>query len=400
MLTMQNQGTTGTEDKVDVLPIAQRLMRLDPLEGINNREKEERARMYYSFDMKWSLQFMPRMNELSEDINKDEPGWELDKNISKAYSAAVLVRRNYELWEQYLLDPRKGVPAAFQSFAEDTKLVYYLAALSKHGIINLDPSKAFLDVERVNGEYLIERKRPEGFTEQMLSLWDSLGRPRVNCYDWFERAHDAVFSPLQEGASQYWIYETDSLVGGGGTFWGGKYYGLHPNDDTIDILTHEKKSPGEVICRLDTTSLTSDISLAMVFDSPNIDTLELIRELFPTSPDMITRSIRMYRFLSVFSPFTKAMKDDSLSQELHRDMFGADVPYGEGLSHRSPLRHSGALKQIRERPELFEFWAEDPMMNYIYHDLVEPALWEKRCQQSIDNHSETTSSREVHLAEN
>lgn len=135
-------------------------------------------------------------------------------------------------------------------------MVYSLAALSKHGIISLDPSKPFMDVERVNGEYHIESESPEGYIEQMLSLWDSLGRPQLNNYDWFERTYKAVFSPLRdEFHLQYLLKEEGNLVGGCCFTWGGIYYGLHPHKDTAYILRSEHRFPEKAFCKLDTTSL-------------------------------------------------------------------------------------------------------------------------------------------------
>lgn len=75
-----------------------------------------------------------------------------------------------------------------------------------------------------------------------------------------------------------------------------------------------------------------------------------------------------------------------VSEELQREMFRADVPYGEGLSPRVLLYHRSVLKQIHESPEMFEVWAEDSMMKYIYYDLVEPALRRKRNQKLLKSH--------------
>lgn len=337
-----------------MLPIAKRLMHIDSLQSISNLEKEERARSFFSLDINFSPYLeLPRIDDVA--VSEHDSVWKEKRNLSMPYTAAVLIRRNYETWKEYLSNPCKGVPAAFRSFAEDKALIYYLAALSSHGIISLDPSKPFLDGECVSGEIYIESERPQGYVEHMLSLWDLLGRPEVEHYDWFERAHEAVFSPLRNGFRvQEFLKDEINLVGGGGKDWGGKYYGLEPHKDTSSLLRYNHKFPEKAYCRVNATSLIYDISHAMVFDSLNIDTLELIHELYPDSLNLITQSIRFYRLLNTFSPFSKLLIRDPLLEELQREMF--------------------------------EVWSEDSMMKYIYHDLVEPALRRKRNVQSTKNH--------------
>lgn len=373
----------GTEEfRSCLLPVARRLRRIFPMLGLSKQETEERARRFYLPHMdllfRECSQLPDRLVSLqSRDFNSLLLA---DDYLPTPYIAAVLIRRNYEIWEQYLSDPSKGVPTVFQYFAGNKSLIYYLAALSKHGIINLDPSKPFLNGELISGEIHIESERPQGYIEKMLSLWDSLERPKVNSYRWFELAHGAAFSPSRdENIVQNLFWEADNLVGGNGWTWGGGYFGLCPQKDTVHLIRIERKYPEKVFCRLDTRSLIESISMAMVFDLPEIAILDSISELIPQIPALITESIRLYRVCSISPPFPKRMMVDTLAQDFHYCMFGLDVPLEEGLSIDSPLHHSSALKHIRERPELFEAWAEDPEMKYLYRDLVEPLLRKKSC---------------------
>lgn len=107
IMTIEYQRTTDKEKERGVLPIAKRLMCIEPLEGISNREKEERARSFFSLDINFSPYLeLPRIDGVV--VNEYDPVWKETRNLSMPYTAAVLTRWNNETWKQYLLDPRKG----------------------------------------------------------------------------------------------------------------------------------------------------------------------------------------------------------------------------------------------------------------------------------------------------
>lgn len=382
MSTIEHQDTVADEDNDELLHVAKRLMRIDPLRGICNREKEERARRFYAHDQITTFFECYRKKPEKDSYEAKSDLWAINfdyKIILNPYVAVARIRSNYNAWKQYISNPSRDVPSELRFIAKDKVFVYQIAALDKYGIISLDPSKPFIEGNPLNGVIHIKCERPHEYIEEMLILWDALGRPNMNgsSFDSIQGLYEDFFSSRREKYSNmYYLSEGNKLLGLGYT-WAGKYFGLEKFKEANSMERSIQESQPRAHFTFDISTLIERASLSMVFDSSEMNTLESISDLFPKEEGLVSRIVREYRIISTYTVLDERFGIDSLAREIHRDMFGADVPYGEGIDSNSPLYHSSALKHIRESPEQFEFWAEDPYMKDLYHDLVGPALQAK-----------------------
>lgn len=305
------------------------------------------------------------------------------KNVMGFYHLAALIRKYHQLWKKYLLDPTEGIPAPLQQIAEDKILCFCLTALEIQGIINLDPSKPFINAEpkadwkfRFNPEITPECK------EKMLESWNSLGRPYLGWGINMQEYERFVSSRRIEEPTLFYPQDCDML-----------FDQIHsillwdirvPIEETI----YEHDGPPKCCLEIDFRKISYETSLAIAFEPTDMDTLECIRELFPQYPEMVPAIIQDY-YVWALPRRPEPIKDDLIFNNMKRDkgldalrkvhsegVYGCEysISYKTDLFTKVPLFHRGALRQINEHPELFVELEWDCEMYYIKRNLVEPIL--------------------------
>lgn len=295
------------------------------------------------------------------------------------YRVAAAVRAEYEDWKQYVAYPMRGLPPSLQSVGGEKEILYCLAAMHKHGVINLDPSKplwkSMRKYEKIDGW----NEPSETDLYELFPLWDSLGRPQIYyCCD-FNKIHDSrepffnkaiedprtVFNTsLGHDRSGLTMFSVRSI-----NFASGHRIPLYKPRTRIELDEDHLYTTN--IC---TRPQTKFISYLMAFDSTTSDILSDVKGLFPNISKLIPQIIRHY--------YSKAnselyREDDDLTKALrnvNREAFGCDISYDKGNGSAPRLYHRGALKQIWESPELFIDWAEDMKMHVVFYELVVPVL--------------------------
>lgn len=138
---------------------------------------------------------------------------------------------------------------------------------------------------------------------------------------------------------------------------------------------------------LDLPQFSLEISISIAFDNKGFNTLELIYELFPQFPELISNVVRVY-FWSIAIPqrpsyqaiSPKIPNEILLKQEREtypiaetvlNEIFDAEVMYYD-MDESIPIRNESILEMIRKHPELFIRWNVDSTMRTLYRKLIDP----------------------------
>lgn len=368
-------------------------------QGMKPHEREERARR-----VDYVLQYEAELLRIDDD-NKEVLHicalnlyycTSICVNMVKFCRVAAAVRDNLWDWNQYVAYPMQGLPPSLKAYADEKAIIYCLAALGKHGIIQLHPSESFVeshgrhddDETYVSTESILS----ELDLKELFTLWDSLGRPHVRYLGDIRRSHDTTEAFLSDNIANKVRFKNHNK---------GFYYHYQDGSEPIRFdlcinncfcenmyrLRINPRAPiqcnEEHLYALDFNleRLVMEVSYVMAFDpisdySTGKDILSIIKKLLPLNTEIIPDIIKSYYLSSTAEPLEETAQIAAL-RKVHREAFGCEILHENISNKHTPLHHRGALKQIWETPELFIDWAEDSNMHHLYYDLVEPALRDK-----------------------
>ena len=349
-------------------------------EHLSMLEVEERLRRvnfhYYGF-AGWGSR------EASDDAIKAYARRELDdylriRNAINFYSAASLIRRNYQEWEIFISDPAKGAPAHLQSLTDNMQLAFCLAALEIQGFISLKPERPFISGESVKGIVQLGAEHTAESAKKIVLLWDLLGRPQIIFED--DRFMDMAFKAFFMNGGKY-------ALDSGYTQYPGFVFG-----DILHVINHDYFVPiMEIPERIDGKisgyrfefhfwKLIDNASLTMAFDNADCDTLRTIEDLFPEKPELISEIIRAYHYSSYGSPrgSVEARKITIFREVLCEYFLGVSKVSWLNWGYIFPLRsryrdnhtlhHGGALLQLPKFPKLERECKERTFCYHCYSD--------------------------------
>lgn len=362
----------------------------ESLGKMSTSERMERARRVDYKLKDWFPGMCPLVgrNNASMELKANHGYYQCYKatNMSKFCNGAVTIRQshqNYEEWKQYTSKPCMSIPSSLKLLTNDLEVIFGLALLEKIKLISLEPNTLFISGNTNENSVLFEDLTSTTDIEELLVLWESLGRPRmhflenVNLIDEAYNAHFASKGKPEPPSISEEIgprpldsYEIRKLVWEVCLFLATDcYVPIKPDYYTTSF-------------KLNFDEFIHHISLSIAFDSLETDTLGAIYKLFPTHPELLPRIIREYRVLAVDPPFG----DDPFlvkMRDVNRKAFNCKTLYEKckyrgcfyrDESPRHGIYHSGALLQIQKHPHLFQDWKQDSQMQPIYWDVVEPAL--------------------------
>lgn len=353
----------GSSEQMSMLEVEERLRRVDY--------------HYYSFK-KWES------TKASDDAIKTYARGELNDclkthNAIKFYSAASLIRKNYQEWEIFISDPAKGAPAHLQSLTDNMQLTFCLAALEIQGFINLKPDRPFISGESVKGIVQLEAEHTAESAKKIVLLWDLLGRPQILFED--DRFMDMAFKAFFMNGGKY-------ALDMGYTQYPGFVFGniLHVinHDYFVPIMEIPERIGGEISgyrFEFHFWELIDNASLTMAFDSVDFDTLRTIEDLFPEKPGLIPEIIHAYlcgsyEYRRVSVETRQRLKFRELLCEYFLGVGKVSwINWGDISSslcttsnHKYILHHRGALLQLPKFPEVERECKEQTYCYHCYSD--------------------------------
>lgn len=265
-------------------------------------EREERARL-----IDYMLEFSPLrlpgsyikdlQSVSQEDFEELYSALERPRTFVSFFKAAHLVRNNYDEWKNFLEDPTQPLPPVFLGFSENKLLFLHLFLLESMKIFNLDPHHPFfvcMNVDNTNFITLCEENDDSRritsieFSRKLVNMWNSFGCPEKETTD-----VGLMLTLLEESLER--SNESEML---NGSFSLNVVLCVSLNGS---ILSSVIRQIGGGRLRLHMPHLVGMITLAIAFDDPEADTLEIFCELFPQFPELVSRVTSSY-YLAISDP--------------------------------------------------------------------------------------------------
>lgn len=297
----------------------------------------------------------------------------MSSTLTTFLHAALIIRKNPTQWKNYLKNPSRRPPKIFDPVVEDKLLIFYLYFCDKLKIFHLDPRYPFLICEKIEKcTFIINGKsdRDLGIIKDVIEMWKSMGSPLSESEYGVEVSRIAEL--LKNPSSLKARREPISI---GWFFWElTRQFGFHSS------LTNSGTSMSTEKGYLDMPYFVIEASIAIAFDKNEVNTLELIYELFPQFPEFIPNAVRAY-YLSFVNCDRIGSNFGELSQNAWNNISIADSIISEifntrdvscDIDENTLLRNQTILKTIDEHPKLFTRWAVDAKMRKLYRRLIDP----------------------------
>lgn len=276
-------------------------------------------------------------------------------NASLFYYYATLIRRHNDAWELYVSDATNDIPEPLRPLTDNKVLSFCFAALDILGVINLDPAKTFVAGNPIRGIISMEIELTSKHIENILLIWDMLGRPQLGRRnDFLTVVYRMSFSPnFKRNFSWYCVNYFQSFLMGINELLNNEYF--VPIKISIDNTNDRTLNLHYTI---NFWSMIDNASFTMAFDSNGIDTLDSINELFPEYPEFIAEIIHAYYYRSTVprDPTDNFAKLLALREVLYEHFLGGkkiSIFGGWGEVH-----HRGALKHLDKFPGITQEFME------------------------------------------
>lgn len=314
--------------------------------------------------------------------------------------AALLIRKNYQCWIEYLNNIHGPPPAVFEPFAENHRLVIFLFMCDYFKVFRLDPCYPFLTADqRTSTKFFIRNDEfnSENKIKRVIDLWASMGFPEEVC----ETNHELLendWKQLKEHPESYSEFPILELFLDMSESFGLERFIMVDGPDEEDfkdyILMFVKKRKKFMIIRFpDSISLTNDgnleidvrcfisfyrdefvkdASIMLSFDFSN-ETLEAIHELFPQFLGIVSDICREYYLgaICTIAPFSKSdykgkavsMTENEMSlyqgvTKLIEKEMNCKIAYNSG-AEETDICHKGVLNIVKKYPYLLAKWETD-----------------------------------------
>lgn len=283
-------------------------------------------------------------------------------------SAALLIRKNYQTWIQYLDNISEPPPAVFESFAENRKLVIFLFICQIFNVFQLNPEYSFLKGYQKGSDKVFihgERIELEKKVKPIVELWFSLGTPEIGKSTfWPEACADLKENPRAYGALMPL----------------GMYFYEMSEDFCLDNIVHDVGYCKEEIRFLffEINEFVREASIALSFDRNNV-LLETIHELFPQYPELVSdicceyylattydtgpsyKGCPSYEDSTGYLSATEHTRDyQSVLKILEKEM-NCKIDYNCNIKEND-IYHKGVRNMFRIYPHLFARWDSDPKL--------------------------------------
>lgn len=294
--------------------------------------------------------------------------------LIKFLKAALLVRKNYRVWVEYLENVSASPPEALNCIAKNQLLVLFLFLCDSYEVFHLNPSYPFLDGchHDSDGVFILCEEFPGDDMFRVVKLWLSMGSPELNGYSKFFIKQDSKYRnryPVLFLAQFFWRASCE--------------FGL-------DRFIHDEDFSFEEIRFIwfKMNKFKEEISVALSFDNNN-ELLEIIQELFPQYPEIICDVCREYHLSAgrTFSPNFKRISNDDTPYYLYskHDRCRKELPHIlaqridyevhlEYEAEEAKICHKGIKKMIQTYPQLFETWKNDTIMSKVYEQLMDESF--------------------------
>lgn len=346
-------------------------------------ERHERARRI-DFAIRNCYEMIDLEPFTAEELNSPEveekvfKGLSAPATITKFLHAALLIRQNKAQWTRFLNNPSKKAPKVFEMFAYDKLFVFYLYLCDAMKIFHLDPRFPFLVCEQKDTRTFVINGQADDHLEtikRIIKEWYLIGSPwkesewGVELVKISEKLKEISFASKQKGnisiGWHFWVLT--------------RRFGFKLSLSDIGQSSSTDKG------YLDMFSFEEDLSVAIAFDK-EINTLELLYELFPQFPELPSNVVKKY-YLSITNSGNCALEDEftaceheiisnenqdqtQTARHFLTKMFETKIWY-DGMDENIPLRNQSILDTVQNHPEIFSHWATDSSMLKLYRELID-----------------------------
>lgn len=269
------------------------------------------------------------------------------------YRAALLIRSNYSEWEHFVSDSSSPAPEVFESFTEDTVMVFFLFFCDRLNIYNLDPRYQFLDYGRRSPNtciiYYRDRSRLFSDIKSIIKLWTDLGCPpnRVRFGSKFRIVKTNHSKYIGREASYRGCSElTDAF-----------FFLAHEFDFThiaIDGAGDANYPFGRLIFVI--PGFVANIFVSLAYDSFEVNTLQVVRKLFPDFRDLIPKIVDNYfESVTVPMPAGDSNVEFPVVRKLLEKRFSCKIRYDVyNMNYSPPLYNQSIIATFKSHPGLFD----------------------------------------------
>lgn len=284
------------------------------------------------------------------------------------FRAALTIRLNYPQWLKFVKAPSSGPPPmVFEPFADDSLLLFFLHFCDYTNIVNLNPQYPFMICEKSSPEVFavhIKNLDQANVMKTLEKMWLAFGSPLRDTY--FKLHFD---SPLSDTESDESCEDCDANE------LKELFIDLLEQFDFAHIAYDENDY--DDLLFIDKVyfivpELIANASVALAYDNSEVNTLEIMRELFPTFPDFVSRIAGKYvKALTRKLPPHYTIPRSSKARRVLEERFNCEIRYETADNgHPPPLHHQSILSTVKDHPEFFIWWAGDPELSTIYSELI------------------------------